>query len=105
MKTQLFGYLSVASMGLDSLWVMHFLLALAVFSQCHASLTMWFNSTNIIPIGNGRLGAMIRGQLPIEQIVLNEDRIWSGHMNDPNPAGCAPILPTVQDLIWQAYES
>jgi hypothetical protein len=72
MKTQLFGYLSVASMGLDSLWVMRVVFALAAISQCYASTTMWFNSTNIIPIGNGRLGAMMRGQLPIEQIVLNE---------------------------------
>lgn len=31
-----------------------------------------------LPVGNGRLGAMVRGGVPVERIHLNEDTFWSG---------------------------
>ncbi|KAF8918766.1 glycosyl hydrolase family, N-terminal domain-containing protein [Mucidula mucida] len=62
---------------------------------------MWFNTSNVIPVGNGRLGAMILGGVPEESIMLNEDRIWSGSLNDPNPLNCSQNLPIVQDYIWK----
>ncbi|KAK7472244.1 hypothetical protein VKT23_000365 [Stygiomarasmius scandens] len=61
---------------------------------------MWFKSSNIIPIGNGRLGAQILGQFPNEVVVLNEDHIWSGSMNDPNNRNCAGALPRIRQYIW-----
>jgi len=36
-----------------------------------------------LPIGNGRLGAMVLGGVPEERIFLNEDTLWSGF---PAPA-------------------
>ncbi|KAK7047416.1 hypothetical protein VNI00_006647 [Paramarasmius palmivorus] len=66
-----------------------------------AATTMWFNSTNIIPIGNGRLGAEVFGQIPTEVLVLNEDHIWSGSINNPNNKNCPSVLTQVQDYIWR----
>ncbi|KAJ4473154.1 glycosyl hydrolase family, N-terminal domain-containing protein, partial [Lentinula aciculospora] len=58
---------------------------------------MWFNSTNVIPLGNGRLGAQMLGQIPEEVIILNEDRIWSGSLNDPNNRNCSTALPAFRE--------
>jgi len=38
-----------------------------------------------LPIGNGRLGAMIHGRVDREIISLNEDTLWSGYPRDLNP--------------------
>ncbi|WP_291366507.1 glycoside hydrolase family 95 protein [Cyclobacterium sp.] len=38
-----------------------------------------------LPIGNGRLGAMIYGGLQQEQIQLNEESLWAGMPEDPYP--------------------
>ena len=38
-----------------------------------------------LPIGNGRLGAMIYGKADTEIISLNEDTLWSGCPRDLNP--------------------
>lgn len=52
-----------------------------VFSQ--QDLKLWYNKpatvwTEALPIGNGRLGAMIFGKVDEELIQLNEATLWSG---------------------------
>ena len=32
-----------------------------------------------LPIGNGRMGAMVSGSIEREEIVLNENSMWSGY--------------------------
>lgn len=36
------------------------------------------NFNEALPIGNGTLGAMVYGSLPIEKLTLNHDTLWSG---------------------------
>ncbi|KAJ3922025.1 Six-hairpin glycosidase-like protein [Lentinula edodes] len=76
-----------------------FLMALAL--QAQTGTIMWFNSTNVIPLGNGRLGAQVLGQIPEEVIILNEDRIWSGSLNDPNNRNCSTNLSAFREYVWQ----
>ena len=38
--------------------------------------------TEALPLGNGRLGAMVYGTPGIEQIQLNEETIWAGRPNN-----------------------
>ena len=45
-------------------------------------LKLWYRQPALqwdhaMPIGNGRLGAMVFGGVPSETIVLNEESIWS----------------------------
>ncbi len=44
-----------------------------------------------LPVGNGRLGAMVYGRVGLEHIQLNDDTIWAGSKNilepKPNTAG------------------
>ncbi|MGE4434247.1 MAG: glycoside hydrolase N-terminal domain-containing protein [Bacteroidales bacterium] len=66
---------------------------------------LWYSQpakewTDALPIGNGRLGAMIYGSPIREEIQLNEETLWGGgpHRNDSPNALAA--LPTVRQLIF-----
>ena len=58
--------------------------------------TVW---TEALPVGNGRLGAMVYGDAASERLQLNEDTLWTGGPYDPvNPAALG-ALPQVRQLI------
>ncbi|MDR2590087.1 MAG: glycoside hydrolase family 95 protein, partial [Oscillospiraceae bacterium] len=44
-----------------------------------ADTNVW---TEALPIGNGRLGAMVFGGTRFERIQFNEDSVWSGGFRD-----------------------
>jgi alpha-L-fucosidase 2 len=45
-----------------------------------------------LPIGNGRLGAMVFGGVREERLQLNEDSVWAGQKLDRiNPAAAAAV--------------
>ncbi|RKR91840.1 alpha-L-fucosidase 2 [Micromonospora pisi] len=53
-----------------------------------------------LPIGNGRLGAMVFGNVDTERLQLNEDTVWAGGPYDAsNPQG-AQALPEIQRLVF-----
>jgi alpha-L-fucosidase 2 len=69
-------------------------------------LKLWYDKpasvwNEALPVGNGRLGAMIYGNPASEKIQLNEETFWSGgpSRND-NPAALA-ALPEVRKLIFE----
>jgi len=62
-----------------------------------ASLTNW---TAALPVGNGRLGAMVFGGIERERIQLNEDTLWSGGPYDPVNTNALAALPEVRRLIF-----
>lgn len=56
--------------------------------------------TEALPVGNGRLGAMVFGGIEAERIQLNEDTLWSGGPYDPlNPAAGPDAVAEVRRLI------
>ena len=52
-----------------------------------------------LPIGNGRLGAMVFGGVVHERLQLNEDTIWAGGPNDPVNPDARGALPDARRLI------
>jgi alpha-L-fucosidase 2 len=54
-----------------------------------------------LPIGNGRLGAMVFGGTAKERIQLNEDTLWSGGPRDCHNPEALKFLPDVRDLLFQ----
>ncbi len=55
--------------------------------------------TAALPLGNGRMGAMVYGGVPEETIALNEQTLYAG---EPTPCGQPPIhehLATVEGLL------
>jgi alpha-L-fucosidase 2 len=59
--------------------------------------------TQSIPLGNGRLGAMVFGNPNHERIVLNEKSMWSGGVQNPNRPDAYKYLPQIQKLLQQGH--
>ena len=53
-----------------------------------------------LPIGNGRLGAMIFGGVEEEKLGLNEDSLWSGFYYDKNNPGAYEHLLSVRKKLF-----
>lgn len=49
-----------------------------------------------LPIGNGRMGAMVYGGNGSERLSLNEQTLWSGAPRNLNNAGAKKYLPLVR---------
>jgi alpha-L-fucosidase 2 len=70
------------------------------------STTLWYEKpasvwTEALPIGNGRLGAMIFGGIEQERLQLNEDTLWSGGPKDWNNPGAKAVLPLVRKAVLE----
>ena len=74
----------------------------------HASdsaTTLWYDKpatdwqTEALPIGNGRLGAMIFGGVGRERIGLNEESVWSGSRTNWNRENASQNLPKIRELL------
>lgn len=60
----------------------------------------------VLPLGNGSLGAMLWGNPGKEIIGLNQERLWSGKYIDHNPRDAERWLPEVRERIYRKeYES
>jgi alpha-L-fucosidase 2 len=56
--------------------------------------------TEALPVGNGRLGAMVFGDVATEHLQLNEATLWSGAPRDWNNPGAREVLPQVRAAIF-----
>ena len=69
-------------------------------------LMLWYEQpasvwTEALPVGNGRMGAMVFGGIRQERLQLNESTLWAGQPYDPvNPAARA-ALSKVRALIFE----
>lgn len=54
-----------------------------------------------LPVGNGRLGAMVFGKYGEERIQLNEETYWSGGPYSTVVKGGATVLPQIQKLVFE----
>ena len=55
--------------------------------------------TEALPVGNGRLGAMVFGGVGQERIQFNEDTLWSGCPTDYLHEGASEVLPRIRELL------
>jgi alpha-L-fucosidase 2 len=55
--------------------------------------------TEALPVGNGRLGAMVFGRVAQERLQLNEDTLWAGAPYDPDNPEALAALPQVRALL------
>ena len=85
------------------------LISLGILHSCSHKETnrlfLWYsrpagNWNEALPIGNGRLGAMVFGTPEQEYLQLNEETVWAGGpYNNVNPAA-ADYIPRVRELIF-----
>jgi alpha-L-fucosidase 2 len=68
------------------------------------ALKLWYHQpagswNEALPVGNGRLGAMVFGDVTEERLQLNEDSIWAGEKRDRLNPEAARALPEVRRLL------
>ncbi|HKP80387.1 MAG TPA: glycoside hydrolase family 95 protein, partial [Pyrinomonadaceae bacterium] len=73
--------------------------------QTEQPLVLWYDEpegpwTDGLPIGNGRLGAMVFADPEFELLQLNEDTLYAGRPYDPNNPEALKALPEVRRLIF-----
>lgn len=56
--------------------------------------------TEALPLGNGRLGAMVFGNPAMEQLQLNEETIWAGRPNNNANPDALKYIPKVRELVF-----
>jgi alpha-L-fucosidase 2 len=69
-----------------------------------AEALLWYDHpaeqwTDALPIGNGRLGAMVFGRTAAELIQFNEATIWTGQPHEYQHAGAVQALPEIRNLL------
>lgn len=77
---------------------------LAGWAQPLFAQTLWYDRpathwVEALPLGNGRLGAMVYGGLQSDTIQLNEDTFWSGSPYNNTNAKALQALPEIRAAI------
>ena len=77
-----------------------------VVAQTSTALKLWYDKpasiwNEALPLGNGRLGAMVFGDPAVERLQLNEETIWSGSPNNNAHDKALEALPKVRQLIFE----
>ncbi|MFT3870854.1 MAG: glycoside hydrolase N-terminal domain-containing protein [Nibricoccus sp.] len=72
-------------------------------------LTLWYRQpasawTEALPIGNGRLGAMVFGGIAEERLQLNEDSLWTGLPHAYQHEGAVKFLPEIRQLLAEGKQ-
>jgi len=72
--------------------------------ETSTQLKLWYNKpaqkwTEALPIGNGRLGAMIFGGVENDRIQFNEETLWTGAPNDYAHKGASMYLAQIRQLL------
>src|SRR5678815_4622250 len=75
-------------------------------AQNKSPLKLWYRQpatewVEALPIGNGRLGAMVYGDPLNEQFQLNENTIWAGQPNRNDNPDAKDALPGARKLIFE----
>ena len=73
------------------------------------NLKLWYTKpaqkwTEALPIGNGRLGAMIFGGVENDRIQFNEETLWNGAPNDYAHKGAYQYLGQIRQLLFDGKQ-
>ena len=77
--------------------------------RLNSSQTLWYKSpaiqwTEALPLGNGRLGAMVNGGTENETIQFNEETLWTGQPHDYAQQGAYRYLDELRQLLWDGKQ-
>ena len=97
---------SYSSIGFSVLLGILFLISPFQSWSQDSQLKLWYNEpaekwVEALPVGNGRLGAMVYGDPQEEVVQLNENTIWAGQPNRNDNPEAKKYLPEVQKLLFE----
>ncbi|MDH7460032.1 glycoside hydrolase family 95 protein [Chitinophagaceae bacterium 26-R-25] len=82
----------------------------SAIAQSESRLRLWYDHPsgdvweNALPVGNGRLGAMVYGNVSTDIIQLNEHTVWSGGPNRNDNPLCLDSLAEMRRLIFEGKQ-
>ena len=84
-------------------------LGLSTAAWAASDHVLWYASaagewTEALPVGNGRLGAMVFGGVKRERIQFNEDTVWAGEPHDYSHPGAVRYLQRLRELLWSGKQ-
>ena len=101
-----FAFLFCVSLIFDNCSGSQHLKFILISRDFDPSTLLWYKSPasvweEALPVGNGRLGAMVFGKNGEERIQLNEDTYWSGGPYSTVVKGGYKMLPEIQKNIFE----
>src|SRR5690625_3742064 len=71
-------------------------------------MTLWYEQPadewiEALPVGNGRLGAMVFGRTGRERIQLNEESVWAGRRMDDNNPRAGEHIDEIRRMIFDGH--
>jgi len=78
--------------------------------KLNPSHILWYDKpagrwTEALPVGNGRLGAMVYGGIEEEIIQFNEETLWTGQPHDYSNKGAHEVLSELRQLLWAGKQN
>ncbi len=94
---------------LPSICAASLILSISTRSPAQSDLKLWYDSparewTAALPIGNGRLGAMVFAGAAEDRYQLNEDSLWCGKPHDYAHDGAAQYLSQIRQLLFEGKQ-
>lgn len=101
-KNIAFGLLS----GFLMVFILHFLQSCQTTGPKAQDPVLWYKSPakiweDALPIGNGRLGAIVFGNPTRERIQLNDDSLWPAEMGWDEPDGTPEDMKMIRSLVLE----
>ena len=92
-----------------AIWILLVSIVLLLFAEQTSArdmMRLWYDEpaskwTDAMPLGNGRLGAMIFGTVLKERLQLNEESLWAGEPADVYPENFLENLRKLQGLVLE----
>lgn len=86
--------------------ILSLFISLALVANARQGMKLWYDKPALdwngaLPLGNGRLGAMVFGNPSVEQLQLNEETIWAGSPNSNAHKLEEGVLEKVRNLIFE----
>lgn len=74
-----------------------------------SQLSLWYDKPataweQALPVGNGRMGAMVFGGVEKERIQFNESTLWTGVPRDYSNPEAAQVLPEIRRLLFEGRQ-
>ena len=88
------------------LFIIIFINSNLIFAQNNQ---LWYNKpaekwTDALPIGNGRIGAMVYGGVETDYIQFNEETLWTGKPRNYNRKGASAYLAQIRMLLFEGKQ-
>ena len=79
---------------------------IAIGARADEATELWYRQPaqkfyQALPLGNGRLGALVFGGVDEERIVLNESSLWSGSREEADRPDAHKALPEIRRLLLE----